>query len=195
MESGKDKPSNWNKGNLWPEELDILHSVIAKTELIETVKWGGPIFTAHGKNVLGVGGFKNFFTIWFFNGVFLKDEQNVLVTAQEGITKSLRQWRFYSKEEINEPLILSYIKEAIENEKAGKIIKPTKKEEIVSELFQKELDIDKALSEAFHKFSLYKQREFLEHIESAKREETKLARIEKLKPLILDNIGLNDKYR
>lgn len=191
----KDKPSNWNKGNLWPEELEILHSIIAKTELIETVKWGGPVFTAHGKNVLGVGGFKNYFTIWFFNGVFLKDEQNVLVTAQEGVTKSLRQWRFFSKEEINESLILSYIKEAIENEKAGKTIKPTKKEEIVSELFQKELANDKALSEAFHKFSPYKQREFLEHIESAKREETKLARIEKVKPLILDNIGLNDKYR
>lgn len=191
----KDKPSNWNKGNLWPEELEILHSIIAKTELIETVKWGGPVFTAHGKNVLGVGGFKNYFTIWFFNGVFLKDEQNVLVTAQEGVTKSLRQWRFFSKEEINESLILSYIKEAIENEKAGKTIKPTKKEEIVSELFQKELANDKVLSEAFHKFSPYKQREFLEHIESAKREETKLARIEKVKPLILDNIGLNDKYR
>ncbi|WP_325262934.1 YdeI/OmpD-associated family protein, partial [Flavobacterium sp.] len=45
------------------------------------------------------------------------------------------------------------------------------------------------------KFSPYKQKEFIEYIESAKREETKLTRIEKIKPMILDNIGLNDKYR
>ena len=54
------------------------------------------IFTLNGKNVLGIGGFKNYFTIWFFNGVFLKDEKNVLVNSQEGLTKSLRQWRFSS---------------------------------------------------------------------------------------------------
>jgi uncharacterized protein YdeI (YjbR/CyaY-like superfamily) len=32
-------------------------------------------------------------------------------------------------------------------------------------------------------------------VETVKREETKLSRIEKIKPIILDNIGLNDKYK
>jgi uncharacterized protein YdeI (YjbR/CyaY-like superfamily) len=195
LESEQDKTPAWDKVNGWTDELELLKSIITKTELIETTKWGGTVFTINGKNVLGVGGFKNYFTIWFFNGVFLKDEKQLLVNAQEGVTKSLRQWRFNSKEEVDEKLILAYIKEAIENEKAGKAIKPAKKEAVVSELFQKELDNSTALAEAFQKFTPYKQKEFLEYIESAKREETKLSRIEKIKPMILENIGLNDKYR
>lgn len=195
MKPEQPKINSWNKVTTWSEEIELLNSIIAKTELVETTKWGGPVFTVNGKNVLGIGGFKNYFTIWFFNGVFLKDEKQVLVNAQEGVTKSLRQWRFTSKDEVNEKLILSYIYEAIENEKAGKIIKPVKKEAIVSELLQKELNNNKDLAQAFQQFSPYKQKEFLEYVESAKREETKLSRIEKIKPMILENIGLNDKYR
>jgi uncharacterized protein YdeI (YjbR/CyaY-like superfamily) len=183
--------------NHWEVELEILKSIIAKTELVETSKWGGCVYVISNKNVVGVGGFKNYFTLWFFNGAFLKDEKNLLVNAQEGVTKSLRQWRFTSKEEINEAEILAYLQEAIENEKQGKIIKPekAKTEVIIPAIFQKELNADPNLEEAFLKFSPYKQKEFLEYIETAKRKETKLSRIEKIKPMILDNIGLNDKYR
>ncbi len=186
---------NMDKVNNWEEELDLLNAIIAKTELVETTKWGGIVYTINGKNVLGIGGFKNYFTIWFFNGVFLKDEKQLLVNANEGVTKSLRQWRFSSKKDVDEKLVLAYINEAIENEKAGKVIKPSKKEAIISTLFQKELKANPDLAIAFNKFSPYKQYEFLEYIESAKREETKLSRIEKIKPMILENIGLNDKYR
>ncbi|MFV8337607.1 YdeI/OmpD-associated family protein [Flavobacterium sp. RSP29] len=125
----------------------------------------------------------------------MQDKKNTLVNAQEGVTKSLRQWRFLSKKEVNEAAVLDYIHEAIANEKEGKNSKPQKKEPIVSELLQKELDADTNLADAFLKFSPYKQYEFLEYIETAKREETKRSRIEKIRPLIMENIGLNDKYR
>lgn len=194
MESSK-KTHSWDKNNNWTEELELLKSIIVKTELTETTKWGGIVYVLNGKNVLGIGGFKNYFTIWFFNGVLLQDKINVLVNAQEGVTKSLRQWRFSSKEEVNEATVLDYIQEAIENEKQGKNSKPQKKEPIISELLQKELDADGNLADAFQKFSPYKQYEFLEYIETAKREETKRSRIEKIRPMIKENIGLNDKYR
>lgn len=195
MESPTTKTHTWDKVNNWTEELELLKSIIAKTELIETTKWGGPVYVLDGKNVVGVGGFKNYFTIWFFNGVFLKDKKKLLVNAQEGVTKSLRQWRFKSKEEVNEQAIIDYILEAIENEKQGKIIKPEKGTKIISELFKTELETNPNLKEAFDNFSPYKQKEFLEYVETAKREETKRSRIEKIKPMILENIGLNDKYR
>ncbi|GAA4052180.1 YdeI/OmpD-associated family protein [Flavobacterium chungnamense] len=190
----EDKKS-WNSNDLWEEELEILKSIINKTELIETTKWGGIVYIVNNKNVIGIGGFKNFFTIWFFNGVFLKDELNVLVNANEGVTKALRQWRFTSKEEINEKQILAYIKEAITNEKEGKSIKPAKKSRIVCDFLDTELDADKELANAFEKFTSSKQNEFLEYIETAKQEKTKLARFEKIKPMILNNTGLNNKYR
>jgi uncharacterized protein YdeI (YjbR/CyaY-like superfamily) len=185
----------WDKNNSWSEELAFLKSIIVKTELVETTKWGGIVYVLNGKNVIGIGGFKNYFAIWFFNGVLLEDKKQLLVNAQEGVTKALRQWRFTSKEEVNEADVLNYIKEAIENEKQGKTIKPEKKTPILSEFFQKELNANPELAAAFQKFSAYKQYEFLEYIESAKREETKRSRIEKIIPMILDKIGLNDKYR
>lgn len=186
---------SWNSNDLWEEELEILKSIINKTELVETTKWGGIVYTINNKNIIGIGGFKNFFTIWFFNGVFLKDELNVLVNANEGVTKALRQWRFTSKEEINEKQILAYIKEAIVNEKEGKSIKPTKKARIICAFLDDKLKADKELESAFEKFTSSKQNEFLEYIETAKQEKTKLARFEKIKPMILNNVGLNDKYK
>lgn len=195
MEAASENKGIWKYGSQWEEELLLLKSIIDKTELKETTKWGGPVYVYQKKNVLGLGGFKDYFTIWFFNGVFLKDEKKKLVNAQEDRTKSLRQWRFTSKEEVNERDILEYIAEAIENEKQGKIIKPSKKEAIISELLEKQMIQNPALAEAFKKFAPYKQYEFLEYIESAKQEKTKLARIEKVIPMILENIGLNDKYR
>lgn len=190
-----EKKYTWDKSSQWPEELDLLKSIINTTGLAETVKWGGPAFTYNGKNVLGIGGFKDFFTIWFFKGVFLKDEHKVLVNAQEGVTKSLRQWRFTTKEEVNEKLVLQYINEAIEVEKAGLAVKPEKKAFIIPERLQAELDASPALAEAFAKFAPYKQKEFAEQIGTAKLEKTILARLENIKPLILEGRGLNDKYR
>jgi uncharacterized protein YdeI (YjbR/CyaY-like superfamily) len=194
LESSK-ATHTWDKNNSWSEELAFLKSIIVKTELVETTKWGGIVYVLNGKNVIGIGGFKNYFAIWFFNGVLLEDKKQLLVNAQEGVTKALRQWRFTSKEEVNEADVLNYIKEAIENEKQGKTIKPEKKTPILSEFFQKELNANPELAAAFEKFSAYKQYEFLEYIESAKREETKRSRIEKIVPMILNSIGLNDKYR
>lgn len=185
----------WDKVNQWEEELEIIKSILAKTDLVETTKWGGSIYTHNNKNIIGVGGFKSYFGVWFMNGVFLKDEAKVLVNAQEGVTKALRQWRFQSKEEINEKLLLQYIKEAVENESNGISHKPVKKEVILCEFFANELKNDSEFAKAFEVFSPFKQKEFLEYIATAKQEKTKISRMEKIKPMILLNIGLNDKYR
>jgi uncharacterized protein YdeI (YjbR/CyaY-like superfamily) len=189
-----EEKKGWNKVNHWEEELAFLYSIIATTELLETTKWGGKVYTFNGKNVLGIGGFKSYFGVWFFNGVYLKDDAKVLVNAQEGVTKALRQWRFQSKETINEKLLLDYIKESIENEKLGKTHKPEKKVVVMCSFFKEQLNADKDLECAFNAFSPYKQKEFLEYINMAKQEKTKIARMEKIKPMLLKNSGLNDKY-
>ena len=99
----------WDKENQYSEEIELLKSIVNKTNLVETTEWGGIVYTYNDKNVLGIGGFKSYVGLWFFNGVYLKDEANVLINAQEGVTKALRQWRFASKSEIKEELILAYI--------------------------------------------------------------------------------------
>ena len=186
---------NWNKVNQWGEELALLRTIIQNTELIETNKWGGEVYTINNKNVIGIAGFKNYFTLWFFNGVFLKDDAKVLVNANEGTTKGLRQWRFTSATELNEKLILLYIQEAIANEKAGLSIKPEKKEAMHCEYLANELKKDNKLNAAFEEFSEYKQKEFWEYMATAKQEKTKITRFEEIRPMIIEGISLNDKYR
>jgi len=180
----------------WTEELERIASIINKLPLEKTIKWGAEVFTYNGKNVVSYGGFKNHFTIWFFNGVFLEDTYNVLVNAQEGKTKSARQWRLTSLSEIDEKKILAYINEAIEIEKKGLKIAPDKFVAIrVSEILEKEFKNDTILKTKFEKLTPGKQKEYIIYINEAKQEATKLKRLEKIKPMILQGIGLNDKYK
>jgi len=183
------------KNTIWQEELIRLKEIIAKSELKETTKWGIPVYTYNDKNVVGIAGFKSYFGLWFYNGVFLKDESNQLVNANEEKTKSLRQWRFYSSDEIDESLILKYVKEAIEIEDKGLKIKPEKKSVEIPELLKNEFDKDKTLKSNFDSFTPYKQREFCEFISSAQRESTQVKRLSKVVSLISEGIGLNDKYK
>ncbi|WP_130734201.1 YdeI family protein [Flavobacterium sp. J27] len=184
----------WDKTNQWAEELETLKSIIEKTDLVETTKWGTAVYTHNNKNIIGIGGFKSYFGIWFYNGVFLKDDKNLLINAQEGKTKSLRQMRFQSKAEIDEKNILTYIKEAIAIEEKGLTIK-VEKQTFQSDYLENALNANSELKKAFLLFTKYKQNEFIEYIASAKQEKTKQTRLEKITPMILANIGLNDKYR
>ena len=181
----------------WVDALTVLRTIINSTEVVETLKWSAPVYTVNGKNVLGLGAFKHHLGIWFFNGVFLKDEYKLLVNAQEGKTKALRQMRFASIQDIDKNVVLTYVKEAIENQKLGKEIKPTrtKKETIIPEELKQELKKDATFYSSFNNLTPYKQREYCEHIETAKREATKTSRLEKIKPMILQGIGLHDKYK
>lgn len=180
----------------YAEELKLLRDLILTTELEETVKWNAPVYTLNGKNVLSFGAFKHHFGIWFFNGVFLKDEQNLLEQAQEK-TKGLRNMKMTSLDQINKTVVLAYIKEAIDNQKLGKEIKPEvkgKKVDIPEEL-NLALKKDKVLMDNFKVLTPFKQREYCEYIETAKRAETKQSRLEKIIPMIEKGLGLNDKYR
>lgn len=185
-----------NREEIWQEEIHILQSIIEKTGLESAIKWGGKVYTHQGKNVVSAGGFKNHFCLWFYNGVFLSDPYQKLINAQEGKTKALRQWRFHSAEEIEEEKILEYIREAIKNEEIGKVWKPEKAVEFtIPDFFQKKLNDAKELNESFSALTPFKQKEYIEYLESAKREATQLARLDKIIPMILQGIGLNDKYR
>ena len=186
------------KNNQWKEELFQLRNLALSRKLTETYKWSFPVYTLGGKNIIGLGAFKSYTGIWFFQGGLLKDSAKVLTNAQEGKTQAMRQWRFHSSAEIrqNEALILAYIDDAIANHKAGRAIKATKRKPLVipSEL-QNVLDKDQKLNQAFEGLNLTRKRDFAEYIQTAKREETKKKRLDKIIPMIFEGIGLNDKYK
>ena len=196
MKSCKTIEEFFKKHQEWNAELQFLASIIEETELQATIKWGAPTYTINGKNVVGIGAFKQYVGLWFHQGALLKDKQKVLQNAQEGVTKALRQWRFSNVNEMNADLIKAYILEAIESEKQGKRIKPSKgKPLIIPEELQNELDNNLQLKSNFEALTLSKKREYCEHIGSGKKAETRANRLNKSTALLKLGKGLNDKYR
>lgn len=178
------------------ETLIVLRDILNSTELEETIKWGQPCYTINGKNVVGIGSFKNYAGLWFFQGALLKDKANVLINAQEERTKAMRQWRFESVDDLDEKLILEYIKEAINNQKQNKAIKADHNKELIIPVeLQEAFENDPQLKANFYHFTIGRQREFAEYISEAKQEKTRQMRLQKVIPLIQQTVGLNDKYR
>lgn len=194
----KDKKSpKWDtyRAN-WIECEEIMNQLIAKTTLKKEFKWGMNIYTYNGKNVIGWAGFKHFFSLWFYNGVFLENKEKVLVTASDGKTKALRQWRFTDVKEMDEKKILAYVLESIQTIKDGKEIKPEKATSHGPDGILKEaIDNNNTLKKAFEALTPGKQREYIAYIAEAKQDKTKVVRMDKIAPLILAGKGLNDKYK
>lgn len=175
--------------------LTELRSVLLSTDLAETVKWGMPTYTINNKNVIGLGAFKSYCGLWFFQGSYLKDTHNVLQNAQEGKTKAMRQWRFNSNSRIDLKLLRSYIIESIDNEIKGLRLKATKRPLVIAPELNKVLSENKKLGKLFNELNLTKKREFSDYISEAKKQETKIKRLNKITPMILKSIGLHDKYK
>jgi uncharacterized protein YdeI (YjbR/CyaY-like superfamily) len=180
----------------WQPELERLRGILCSTALAEEIKWGAPCYTYKGKNIVGLAAFKGWVCLWFHQGALLKDDSGVLMNAQEGKTKALRQWRMTSAKDIKPAIIKRYAKEAIALVDAGKEIKADRSKplDVPDELMQA-MRRYKGATAAFRKLTPGKQREYAEHIASAKRDATKQTRIEKVLPMIAAGAGLHDKYR
>ncbi len=180
----------------WQEELARLRDILLKTGLDEELKWGAPCYTHKGKNVVGVGAFKSYFGLWFFQGALLDDEASVLINAQEGKTKALRQWRMRSAKDVKPAIIRRYVKAAIENVDTGDEIKADRNKRLsVPDELGKALRKTKGATAAFRALTPGRQREYAGYIAEAKRESTRLSRANKVLPMILKGVGLNDRYR
>ena len=180
----------------WGAELSRLREILLSTDLVEEVKWGAPCYTYDGKNVVGMAGFKSYFGLWFHQGALLADKEKVLINAQEGATKALRQWRMQAERDIKPAIIRRYATEAIQLVKDGKQIGPAKKKgPATSPELEKAFAKNKTARKRFDQLTPGRQREYADYIASAKREKTKQRRIEKILPMINAGVGLNDKYR
>ncbi len=176
-------------------ELKKLRSILLNSELSETIKWGAPTYTVLGKNVVSMVGFKDYTSLWFHRGSFLTDPDKVLEATDNDMKKALRHWKFSNEKQIREKQIKPYIEEAILNEKRGLKKAPVKRELIIPEELLKAFEKDPGLKSDFQKLTSGKQREFADYVSGAKRELTRVRRLEKCRPLIREGKGLNDAYR
>jgi uncharacterized protein YdeI (YjbR/CyaY-like superfamily) len=182
------------KAKNWQEEMSLLRSILLECPLNEVVKWGKPCYTSNDKNIVIIQNFKHHCDLGFFNGASLSDLKQLLVKAGEH-TQAGRQLRFKDLEDIKKKknLIKAYVKEAIENEKKGNkiVVEDITTIEPVVELntiFKK----NKPFEKAFNKLTTGRQRAYHMFFASAKQSETRISRIEKFIPRILDGKGMND---
>ncbi|MBU1092959.1 MAG: DUF1801 domain-containing protein [Firmicutes bacterium] len=183
-----------DRAKTWQEEYKKLRAIALDSELTEDVKWGVPCYTLNQSNVILIHGFKEYVGMLFIKGALLKDEKNILIQQTENV-QAARQARFTNTKDIDdlEQTIKSYIKEAIENEKAGLKVALKKETDLVyPEEFQKELDASKELRIAFDALTPGRKRAYNLYFSSPKQSKTRESRIESSKSKILEGKGLND---
>ena len=183
------------KARTWRDERARLRSILLDCGLTEALKWGKPTYTHDGTNIVLIMPLKETCALLFMKGALLKDPKGLLIQPGEN-SQSARQMRFTSAAEIAklEKSIKSYVKQAVDVEKAGLKVAFRKSSDLVyPKEFQDRLDRNSALREAFLKLTPGRQRQYHLYFTGAKQSATRESRVEKAIPLILDGMGLNDR--
>ncbi|MBL4675158.1 MAG: DUF1801 domain-containing protein [Mucilaginibacter sp.] len=183
------------KAKKWPGELKELRRILLSSGLAEEMKWRAPCYTFNNANIAIIGELKDCCVLSFFKGALLHDEAGILTKPGEN-TQSARIVKFTSVIDIIrlESTLISYIREAIENEKAGKTVDFKQNHELV---FAEELIVMMqqipALKSAFEALTPGRQRAYNIYFLAPKQSKTRLSRIESCLPKILAGKGLMDR--
>ncbi|MBL7472546.1 DUF1801 domain-containing protein [Robertkochia sediminum] len=177
------------KNPRWSSALKTLRSLLLEHPFQETLKWKAPVYTAYGRNLVGIAAFKNHFSLWFYEGYLLEDAFGHLENVQEGKTKYLRQWKFSGIDEIDKEHVRAYLKQTLELAAVHEAPKPSVANKAATNtkphsLLHEALANDTALKQVYEAFPPFKKREFSEHIAEAKRESTQQRRLQK----VLENL-------
>lgn len=182
------------KVHTWHNELVKLRAIVLSAELTEDFKWKQPCYTYNNTNVVMVTAFKEHCVISFFKGALLKDEHKILSQPGEN-SQSVKWIKFTNVKDIAklEKTIKAYIKEAIELEKLGAKVELKKVEDYaVPQELETKFKEDKKFKTAFEKLTPGRQRGYLLHFAQPKQAATRISRIEKCIPKILEGKGFLD---
>ena len=178
----------------WREELQALRAILLDCPVSEDFKWHSPCYTFQGGNVATVWGLKDCCALAFFKGVLLADPEGILVAPGEN-SRSMRVVKFTGAAEIAgmEAVLKDYIHRGVEVEKAGlKVDFPKDDLEYPEELTDK-LAADPGLKAAFEALTPGRRRGYVLHFSQPKQSKTRVSRIEKSAPRILEGRGLHDR--
>ncbi len=178
----------------WREEFEKLRMIVLDCELVEELKWGQPCYTFQNKNIIILGGFKEYIALSFFKGALLKDNNGILISQTKNVQAG-RQIRFTCVEEIvkMEDVIKEYIYESIEVEKAGLKVEVQNKPELeIPEELKNKFAENPIFETAFFALTPGRQRGYIFHFSQAKQSKTRTARIEKFTQKIIDGKGFDD---
>jgi uncharacterized protein YdeI (YjbR/CyaY-like superfamily) len=178
----------------WGAEFAALRELCLASGLNEELKWGQACYDLNGGKVVLIHGFKQYCALLFMKGALLKDPKGILVQQTKNV-QAARQLRFASLAEIKAQtaVVEAYIAEAIAVEKSGAKVamKGVAQFDMPAE-FQRRLDDDPRLAEAFHALTPGRQKAYLLHFAGARQAATRTARVQTHAPRILQGLGLHD---
>src|SRR6202167_89353 len=140
------------KERRWSAEFAALRKLCLASGLNEELKWGQACYDLDGGNVVLIHGFKDYCALLFMKGALLKDPKGILIQQTKNV-QAARQIRFASLADIDrqKAAVKVYLREAMALEKAGvKVQMKSAAQFDCPEEFQKRLDDDPQLAEAFH---------------------------------------------
>jgi uncharacterized protein YdeI (YjbR/CyaY-like superfamily) len=184
----------FDKATKWEKEYKKLRTILLDCGLTEELKWGCPCYSFDKRNIVLIHGFKEYCALLFFKGALLNDANGILIQQTKNV-QSARQARFTNLQEIvrMEPVLKTYIYEAIEVERAGLKVKLKKTSDFkIPGEFQKKLDKSAALKKAFDALTPGRQRAYIFYFSQPKQSTTRESRIEKYSKQILNGKGLDD---
>jgi uncharacterized protein YdeI (YjbR/CyaY-like superfamily) len=178
----------------WNGGLARLREICLGVDLIETVKWGHPCYMYADRNIVIIGALRDDFRLSFFNAALMKDPDGVL-ERQGPNTQHPDMIRFWSNSQVvkMKSVIESYLIEAMGYAKSG--IKPPKQKmevQLPDELLEA-LESDPILANAFYGLTPGRQRSYVINLNSAKKAETRISRINMFRDKILAGKGATER--
>jgi uncharacterized protein YdeI (YjbR/CyaY-like superfamily) len=165
-------------------------ALTADTAIIEDWKWG-PNYYCDGM-LCGFAAHQKFVNFVFFQGALLKDKKKIL-QHNEGSLHN-RHLRYTDVKEINEDVLLTYLFEAIDNNKQGNKLLVTKDKTIPIPADVKKAFSKHGVLQDYENMTFSRRKEYMYWFNSAKREETLTKRIDLAIEMIRKKQGVMDKY-
>ena len=178
----------------WADELSELRRICISAGLTETVKWGHPCYMHANRNIATLGAFRSDVRISFFNAALLKDLAGRLERPGPN-TRHPCIIRFKDLACVRSAadLLREYLTEAMSYAEKGPLSpKDTSEVELPEELVEA-LDSDPTLAEAFFGLTPGRQKSYAINLRSAKKPETRFARIARFRSHILAGKGATER--
>ena len=163
--------------------LTKLRSLIfqASGNIEETMKWRNPCYSQNGL-VCAMAAFKQHVNFSFFSGKQITDTHQLFEPSDN---QTLAALKFYTLGEMHaDEVLIGYIQQAIKlnlenktNHSKRKASKKDKVDLVIPNMLQQALDNNLTAKKHFEQFSYSKQKDYIEWIGTAKREDTQLKRL------------------
>lgn len=180
------------KVHRWKSILVELRKVVQDAGLTETIKWGQPCYTHHGKNVMLLFALKNHCGLSFMRPTLLDDVDNLLEksgpNAQEAGIVRLKSLEDLEKKKSQIVALIHQARTKSLHKQSKSKPTPLVYPNVLTHYFSH----DPELKIAFEKLTPGRQRGYCIFFEQPKKESTKLKRIQKMREKILSGKGLQE---